>query len=293
MAQISKAAARRGKPSYIMSIIGVTLVLFLLGIVGWLVINGNKLGDALRENVEVRAYLPLGMVPPAKDSIALVQFIESKPYTKSFEYVNKEEGKTKYMKINEDEKMDSVLEFNPLPDAIYFRVKKEFANVDSLANIEKDLKKNPLISEVQYPKETVSSLNKNFERISLVLLVIAIIIAVSVIFLIDNTIRLAMFSNRFLIKTMQMVGATRWFIAKPLSIRAVINGAISAAIAIFLVYLMIRAVQNYWPEFALLQDTRQMLLLFVVLLVIGISITLFSTYRSVLKYLRMKLDELY
>ena len=118
-------------------------------------------------------------------------------------------------------------------------------------------------------------------------------LTVLVVFSIDNTIRLAMFSNRFLIKTMQMVGATRWFIAKPLSARAILNGAISAIIAIALVYLMIRTVQNYWPEISALQDTRLMILLFIGLLVIGITITLLSTYRSVLKYLRMKLDDLY
>ena len=292
MSKSSKAAARRGKPSYVMSIIGVTLVLFLLGVVGWLVINGNKLGDALRENVEIRAYLDLGYTPPSKDSASLVEFIASRPYIKSYEYVNKEMGKEKYMEL-EKENFDTVLNFNPLPDAIYFHVKKEYATVDSLNKIKADVKQHPLIKTVDYPEGTVSNLNKNFERISLVLLIIAIVIAISVIFLIDNTIRLAMFSNRFLIKTMQMVGATRWFIAKPLSARAILNGAISAIIAIALVYLMIRTVQNYWPEIAALQDTRLMILLFIGLLVIGITITLLSTYRSVLKYLRMKLDELY
>src|SRR5687768_12900334 len=95
MAQQSKAAARRGKPSYIMSIIGVTLVLFLLGIVGWLVINGNKLGDALRENVEVRAYLKGDI--SAEDSLTLVNSIAAKPYVKSIEFVNKEEAKKRYV----------------------------------------------------------------------------------------------------------------------------------------------------------------------------------------------------
>jgi cell division transport system permease protein len=102
-----------------------------------------------------------------------------------------------------------------------------------------------------------------------------------------------MFSNRFLIKTMQMVGATRWFIAKPLSVRAIINGAISAVIAIVLVYMLIKTAQNYWPDLAALHDTKMMILLFLGLLLLGITITLLSTYRSVLKYLRMKLDELY
>ena len=275
-----------------MSIIGVTLVLFLLGIVGWLVINGNKLGDALRENVLVRAYLKEKVHPSGQDSIALLNYFAERPYVKNYEYTDPIEGKEKYLKVgNED--FDTVLGYNPLPSAIYFHVKKEYANIDSLEKVRAEIRQHPLIGNVLYEEGTVSNLNKNLERISLVLLIIAIVIAISVIFLIDNTIRLAMFSNRFLIKTMQMVGATRWFIAKPLSVRAVLNGALSAIIAIALVFLMIRAVQNYWPDIAALQDNRLMIFLFLALLVIGITITLLSTYRSVLKYLRMKLDELY
>jgi cell division transport system permease protein len=290
MAQSSKAAARRGKPSYIMSIIGVTLVLFLLGIVGWLVINGNKLGDAFRENVEVRAYLKETYT--SKDSIAVSGFLASKPYIKSLDFIGKERAKQLFVQ-EENESFDKILEYNPLPDAYFFHVKKEYANVDSLDAIRQELNNSPYFSLIEYPKGAVSNLNKNLNRISVVLLVFAIIMAISVIFLIDNTIRLAMFSNRFLIKTMQMVGATRGFIAKPLSIRAIINGAISATIAIVLVYLLIRLVQGYWPDVSALQDTNLMILLFLALLLIGIGITFFSTWRSVQKYLKMKLDELY
>lgn len=290
MAQISKAAARRGKPSYIMSIIGVTLVLFLLGIVGWIMINGNKLGDYFRENIEVKAFLK-GDVN-TQDSLTLLQAIAARPYVKSYEFVNKEEARKKYL-FEENEDPNTVLDFNPLPNAIYFRVNKQYVDVDSLEVIRQDLLQNPFLSDVQYPKATVNTLNQNFQKVGIGLLVIAIVIAVSVIFLIDNTIRLAMFSNRFLIKTMQMVGATRWFIAKPLNIRAIINGAISALIAIVLVYILISTAQRYWPDLAVLQDNRSMILLFLALFILGISITLFSTYRSVLKYLRMKLDELY
>ena len=290
MAQISKAAARRGKPSYIMSIIGVTLVLFLLGIVGWIMINGNKLGDYFRENIEVKAFLK-GDVN-TQDSLTLLQAIAARPYVKSYEFVNKEEARKKYL-FEENEDPNTVLDFNPLPNAVYFRVNKQYVDVDSLEVIRQDLLQNPFLSDVQYPKATVNTLNQNFQKVGIGLLVIAIVIAVSVIFLIDNTIRLAMFSNRFLIKTMQMVGATRWFIAKPLNIRAIINGAISALIAIVLVYILISTAQRYWPDLAVLQDNRSMILLFLALFILGISITLFSTYRSVLKYLRMKLDELY
>jgi cell division transport system permease protein len=290
MAQANKAAARRGKPSYIMSIIGVTLVLFLLGLVGWLVINANKLGDYFRENVEVRAFLRGDI--SAKDSTALVQSIASRPYVKDYEFVNKEAARKKYLE-NNNEDWSKVLDYNPLPNSVNFHLNRDYVDLDSLKNISNELKQNVYISDVQYPEAVVTNLNKNISRISIGLLIVALLIAVSVIFLIDNTIRLAMFSNRFLIKTMQMVGATRWFIAKPLNIRAIINGAISAAIAIVLVYIVITTAQNYWPDLAVLHDTKSLILLFVCLFLIGISITLFSTYRSVLKYLRMKLDELY
>jgi cell division transport system permease protein len=290
MAQFGKSAARRGKPSYVMSIIGVTLVLFLLGLVGWLVINANKLGDYFRENVEVRAFLRGDI--SRKDSTALMESIASKPYVKTYEFVNKEAARKKYLE-NNNEDWSKVLDYNPLPNSVNFHLKRAYVNVDSLRMIDADLKQNVYVSEVQYPEAVVTNLNKNIQRISIGLLVVALLIAVSVIFLIDNTIRLAMFSNRFLIKTMQMVGATRWFIAKPLNMRAVINGAISAAIAILLVYVVITTAQNYWPDLAVLNDTKSLVYLFIGLLIIGISITLFSTYRSVLKYLRMKLDELY
>lgn len=292
MAQISKAAARRGKPSYIMSIIGVTLVLFLLGLVGWLVINATKLGDYFRENVEVKVHLR-GEVN-AKDSAALMQYIGSAPYVKNYSYVNKELAKQKYLSDgNED--WNEILDYNPLPNSVYFNVKKEYAQTDSLDKISSRItaEQAALVTDVQYPKELVTNLNKNLRNISLILLAIAIILAIVVIVLIDNTIRLAMFSNRFLIKTMQMVGATRGFIARPLNIRAIINGAISAFIAIVLIYILMTIAGNLVPEIKVVHSNSTILILFVVLMLIGITITLFSTYRSVLKYLRLKLDELY
>ena len=290
MAQFGKASSQRGKPSYFMSILGVTLVLFLLGIIGWLVINANKLGDYFKENVEVRAHLR-GSVN-TKDSLGLVQFIASRPYVKEYSFVTKEMAKQQYLKDGNQD-WTGVLDENPLPNSINFKLKNQYVQTDTLVNVEKEMLQNPLISDIQYPKELVSNLNGNIRRISIILLTLAVILGIVVIILIDNTIRLAMFSNRFLIKTMQMVGATRGFIAKPLNLRAVINGAISALIAIMLVYGLVLVAENFLPELNALHDTKTLVLLFVLLVVIGILITLFSTYRSVRKYLRMKLDELY
>ena len=152
---------------------------------------------------------------------------------------------------------------------------------------------NIAVSDVLYPQSLVSNLNNIINKISLVLLAVAIVISILVIFLIDNTIRLAMFSNRFLIKTMQMVGATRWFIARPMNTRAVINGAISGLIAIAAVFSSIMVAESYITGLRVLHDNTTLTLLFLVLIVLGICITLFSTHRSVIKYLKMKLDDLY
>lgn len=277
-----------------MSIIGVTLVLFLLGIVGWLVINAGKLGAFLKDNVEVRAFLRGDLA--AKDSTVLMQQMAAKPYATNVKYVNKEAAKEIYLKGEGEAARKSwevVLDANPLPNAVFFNVKNEYVQLDSLKKIEADLKQNDYVSEVKYPEAVVSNLDDNIRRISLVLLAVALVIAVSVIFLIDNTIRLAMFSNRFLIKTMQMVGATRQFIARPLTVRAIINGAISAAIAIVLIYILISVAEGFIPWLGQVRSSGTLFLLFLILMILGVSITFFSTWRSVSKYQRMKLDELY
>jgi len=273
-----------------MSVLGVTLVLFLLGIIGWLVINASKIGDYFKENVEVRTYLLPNLNP--RDSVALMNYMTTKPYVKSIRYVSKEEAQKIYMQDG-GEDWGRVLDENPLPDAIYFRLKRNYVQLDTLANIKKDLEAQTYVTDVKYPEALVGKLNKNIRIMSIGLLILVIIISLVVIFLIDNTIRLAMFSNRFLIKTMQMVGATRSFIAKPLNIRAIINGAISGVIASAILYIIILILEGSVNWLKTIHDTGLLLLLFLILIVLGIGITLFSTHRSVVKYLKMKLDDLY
>lgn len=273
-----------------MSILGVTLVLFLLGIIGWLIINAGKLGEHFKENVEVSVDIRENLNP--KDSIALVQYIASKPYVKEYKYTTKEMARKMYIGDGNKD-WDKVLDYNPLPNSIDFKLKTQYVNVDTLANIKKDLEQQTYVTEVRYQQALVDSLNKNIRRVSLILLAIAIILSLVVIVLIDNTIRLAMFSNRFLIKTMQMVGATRWFIARPLNVRAIINGAVSGIIAVSAVLVLVIITERFVPEMKAIHDNAGLAILFVGLIILGICITVFSTHRSVIKYLRMKLDDLY
>lgn len=290
MAQNGKASMKRGKPSYFMSILGVTLVLFLLGIVGWITINSQKLMEYFKESVEVQVFLKPNVADTARQN--LQSYITSQPYTKSVRYTDKESAKREWLKSG-GEDFTEFLDNSLLPTSIDFTLKADYMDSARLASIKTDLARFQSIDEVRYPTSVVGKMQRNFRIISLVLAGVAILIAVLVIVLIDNTIRLAMFSNRFLIKTMQMVGATRWFIAKPLNVRAVINGAVSALIAIVLLYLVISTAENLLPDLQALRDNSLLIMLFISLILIGITITVFSTYRSVQKYLRMKLDELY
>jgi cell division transport system permease protein len=290
MAQFGKGSAKRSKPSYFMVILGVSLVLFFLGMLGWIVINANKLGQTFRENIEVQVYVRENI--NAKDSAAIIQYVASQPYTKSYEYVSKDLAKKRYLQDGNSD-WAAVLDKNPLPASINFKIKSDYASVDSLTKIQTDLSQNLSVSDVYYNKSLVMNLNNNISKISIVLLIIAVLTSILVIFLIDNTIRLAMFSNRFLIKTMQMVGATRWFIAKPMDIRALINGLISGLIAVAGILAIILLTERWIPEVRALRDYTLLSALFVAMILLGILISLGSTHRSVIKYLKMKLDDLY
>jgi len=290
MTEIGKGSAKRSQPSYFMAILGVSLVLFILGILGWLVINANKLGDYFKENVELRVYLRENI--SVKDSSSLVQYIAARPYVKKYRYITKEMAKQKFLADgNEDWK--TVLEDNPLQASIDFNLKNQYVDSDSLTAIQKDLEQNIGVSDVQYPKSLINNLNMNLRKVSLILLGIAVVLCVVVIVLIDNTIKLAMFSNRFLIKTMQMVGATRWFIAKPMDYRAIINGAISGVIALAGILAIVVSAENLLPELKAMRDPLWLGLLAGGIIILGMLISFFSTHRSVIKYLKMKLDDLY
>jgi len=290
MAQLGKGYAKRSTPSYFMAIVGVSLVLFLLGMLGWIVINANRLGENFRENVEVQVYVRENI--SSKDSATLVQYIAAQPYTKSWKYLTKEDARKQFLSDGNSD-FSTVLDRNPLPASVNFRIRSEYANPDSLNKIKADLSQNIAVSEVQYNQKLVSNLNDMIRKISYILLGVAVVISILVIILIDNTIRLAMFSNRFLIKTMQMVGATRWFIAKPMDIRALINGAISGLLAIGGILGVIFLSEKYLPEIRALRDYTLLSVLFVVIVLLGICISFVSTHRSVVKYLKMKLDDLY
>ena len=292
MAQFGKSSTKRGKPSYVYAIIGVSLVLFLFGIVGWIFLNIQKTGNYFKENIQLHAYIY--RTADQKQIDSLKNYIEALPYTLNVDYITKEKAIEKYNAEN-DTLWKQLAISNPLPESIDFYVKAEYVEKDSLAHLENNLLTHfpTTVAEFQTPKATVASVSQFVKTTTLVLLVVAIILSLLVIVSIDNTIRLAMYSNRFIIKTMQMVGATRGFITRPLAGRAVINGIIASAIAIGLMLGFISLSEKFIPYLRMLHDTKNMILIFSGILILGIAITVLSTYRSALKYLRMKLDDLY
>lgn len=292
MAQFGKASSKRGKPTYAYAIIGVSLVLFLFGIVGWFFLNLRKTGDYVKENIQVHAWLNPNA--PKKSIDSLKTYVAALPYAKDVEYVTKEMAIAKWNADN-DTTWKKFLDENPLPESVDFYVKADHVQKDSLDALSADLlNRYPgLVKEFQFPTETLSQVSKFVKTAAYIFLVAAIVLTILVVFSIDNTIRLAMYSNRFLIKTMQMVGATRWFIAKPLNVRAIVNGLIASGIAIVAVWATITLIEGLAPGFKVLHDNTSMILLFLIIIALGICITLVSTHRSVIKYLRMKLDDLY
>lgn len=281
---------KKTTPSYIYSIIGIALVLFLLGSMGWLMINGRGLNTFLKENVQMQVILHDNTRP--EKAAELNEILGKQNFVQAHTIITKEEAMEQFAKESKEDFMQ-LLDFNPLYTSINLNVYSEYVNADSMAKIKTFLLQSNIVREVSYPKPIVNTLDNTLRKISMVLGVIALILFFSVIFLIDNTVRLAMFSNRHIIKTMQMVGATRWFIAKPFDMSAIVSGLISGIIAIAAIFGLRYFAFDKFPEMHAFNDDFLFYGLLFLILVIGILISLFSTHRSVYKYLKLKVEDLY
>jgi cell division transport system permease protein len=284
------ATSKKAKPTYFYAILGVSLVLFLLGILGWLVINGRSLTRAFKEDVEVSVDFHDNVREEHVQKMR--DILDKQPFTRETRIITKEEAIAMQSDI-EGQNIVDFLGYNPLFTSVAMRLNARYVNPDSLAKIKKFILQSNVVRDVTYPTVVVDQMNHNFRRISIILAAISLLLFSVVIILIDNTVRLAMFSNRFLIKTMQMVGATRWFITKPFDQRAIVNGLISGVISVIFLWLVISVAQNYLPAIKVLNDTGMLVMLMLGMIVLGILISVLSTHRSVVKYLKMHVDDLY
>ena len=289
----NKNVSSKSKPSQFMAILGITSVLFIVGIFGWLFLNATKYTEVLKEDVLVQVYLHNSATE--KTTADLKGYIESKPYVKDLEYVDKATAKQR-LQASEDKYDESLLGGeNPLLASINFHLKSDYVQKDSLNIIKNNIQSNSnnIVESILYPEGVVEKMGPILKWILIGLLILAIIFGLLAIILIDNTIKLSMYSNRFLIKTMQMVGATRGFIVRPINKQAIINGLIASFIAIFFVCGLVYLSEQSIDYVKQLRDNKSLLLLFSGMLFLGVIMSLYSTHRSVIKYLKMKLDDLY
>jgi cell division transport system permease protein len=281
---------KKGGVNYVSAILGVATVLLLLGILGWVVINAKQLSRSFKEAVQVEVQFN----DNTRDEMgqSLMKVLQGHEFTKSAEYITKEQAAKDYQLMN-NENFSEVIDINPLYSSIILHLNEKYINADSLIHIKQLIMKSNIVRDVDYKPTLVDVMNNKVRTIGFAILGISILLILLVIFMIDNTIRLAMYSNRFLIKTMQMVGATRWFISKPFAIRATINGFISAIIAIIGVLFFKHLLEKIIPELKGLHTGQNMLILYFIIILLGVAISTISTHRSVIKYLKTSLDDLY
>ncbi len=284
------STGKKAKPTYFNAILGVALVLFLLGILGWLLINGRALSRAFKEDLEIS----IDFHDNTTDAnVARLQAILNKQgFVRNTKIITKEEA----MKMENQVEGTNVVDFlgyNPLFTSIAVKLHEEYVNKDSLVKIRQFIMQSNVVRDVTWPNVVVEQMNSNFQKIGIILGGISVVLLIVVIFLIDNTVRLAMFSNRFLIKTMQMVGATRSFITRPFDYRALINGLVSGLLAVVALGVVMSFATKQLPVLNLLNDDTLLGLLMSGMIFLGIIISLVSTHRSVIKYLKMHVDDLY
>ncbi len=285
-----KYARRRAQSSYFSTVISISLVLFMLGTLGLIVLHAQKLSDYVKENIGFSVILKENV--KEVDIVQLQKTLDAANYVKSTEYINKEKA-AESLKNDLGEDFISFLGYNPLLASIEVRLKADFANNDSIAWIERDLLSNTKVKEVIYQKSLISMVNENIKKISLVMLGFSALLLLISIALINNTIRLSIYSKRFLIKSMQLVGATKGFIRRPFVIKGIMQGIYAGIISVALLVGLLYLAQREIPELLFLQDEQLIAILFGFVILLGILISWFSTFLAVRKYLRLKTDDLY
>ncbi len=288
--QEDKFYNRRIRTSHFSTVISITLVLFMLGLLGLLLLHTQKLSDYAKENIGFSIMIKEGI--REAEIMALLKKLDTEEFVKSTEYIPKEEAAIQLKKeLGED--FIGFLGYNPLLPTIDLRLKADYASLNSVSKIEQKLLANPEVKEVFYQKNLLEMVNQNMERISLIILGFSSVLMIIAIALINNTIRLSVYSRRFVIRTMQLVGATRSFIRRPFTRNGIIDGFISAIVAIGLLMVVMSFLFQEIPELIQMVDLKLYVALIITVLMMGVLISWLCTWLSVRRYLRMKTDELY
>ncbi len=283
---------RKINTSYITSVISITLVLFTLGFLGLFVLHAKKLSNYIKENIGFEIIMSDGV--KEADILRLKKNLDINPGVKSTEYITKEEATKRLTKILGNDFTGFINdEDNPLLPSIDVRFNAGWANNDSIRKMEQLVTKNNSVKEVYYQKSVVHLINKNLRKITFVLFGFSLLLLLIAIALINNTIRLSIYSKRFIIRTMQLVGATEKFIVKPFILAGFVQGLAGAIISIGLLYAVLIVAQQNIPELILLSSSKMLIYLNLFIIIVGLLITGLSTFFAVDKYLRTKADALY
>jgi len=280
----------RLRSSYVSSVISIALVLFLLGSGGIMLLNAHRVSVFFKENLSLSVILSEGT--SEADAAWVRKQLDISSFVRETKYISKEQA-AEEMKQRLGDDFMSAFNYNPLPVSIEAKLTANYANTDSVAVIERQLKEIPHIREVSYQRSLIDLVNENINKIGLVMLIfITLLLFVSTV-LINNTIRLSIHAKRFLINTMRLVGATNTFIRKPFLYKSLLQGFFAGLIAVLLISGILYVLQNEFGELLGFVDMKQIALLFMVVLSLGMLISWIATYFSVTRFLRNNKDALY
>ena len=285
-----KYQKRRLQSSYISVILSIAFVLFLLGLFGLLVLNTKKITDYFKEQASMTIFLNDDVDDQTINNLKTI--LNSEEYTKSIVYISKDEAATIAKKENGEDFME-FLGYNPLKNSIDLYLNADFVSPEKMNEIESQLINNDAVFEVSYDKSLISLLTQNVKRISLWVLIFSALFTFIAMILINNSIRLSVYSKRFIIKTMQMVGATKRFIRKPFVWNSVKLGAIGSIVAIMILFVALYYMNDYFPEFEFFKNTTMLATLFGGIFLIGIVISWLSAFFATQRFLNLKTDQLY
>jgi cell division transport system permease protein len=290
MSKENKPSLLRFRTSHVSTVISISLVLFLLGLLGIFVLQGKKVSDYVKENIQLTVFLKDNIAEPELEIIQ--RLLTYSPYVKSTEYIPAEEAAKRLQKDLGEDFIDFI-GYNPLSASIDVKLKSEYANADSLKNFEQLISENKFVKEVVYQKPLLDSVNKNIRSVSAMILILGIIFLVISVALINSTIRLMIHSDRFLIRSMQLVGATKSFIMKPYLWQAFRQGAYSGIIACVLLGVLIYSGIKKIPGLAETIEMKPLYSVFSLMLLTGILFSFLSTFFAVRRFLRMKSEVIY
>jgi cell division transport system permease protein len=262
----------------------------MMGLLGLMVLDAKKISDYVKEHVQLNIFLHDNVTNSQLESF--MKRIDKLPYVRSTVYISKDEALDR-LKNDLGESAVSMIESNPLPATIDVNLHAKYAHPDSLMKIKEILSGNKEVLEVVYQQSEVDKMNRNFQTVAMIILVFSALLLFIAVVLINNTIRLSLYSKRFLIKSMQLVGATKGFIRWPFLKKGIFQGLIAGIISTILLALIIYLIQQRFPDFGQLSDLRLLGILFGGVILFGFLLSGLSTYFAINRYLHYPIDDLY